>query len=348
MISRNFISGEMIIMDGLLSVIVPVYNVEMTLDRCMKSIVNQTYRNLEIILIDDGSTDGSRKLCKEWCRRDTRVILKSKKQNEGLAEARNTGMRMCHGEYIAFVDSDDYLEGDAYEQMISVMKHDGSDMVVCNFWNCKENAKKKVAAYRLDDCCKMDILEDYILEKLPTTAWCKTMKKSLMVSESGEMLCFPKGRRYEDTVVSFKQAMDADKISVIAKPLYYYIQNNNTITANSDIKDSEDILQNIVEIRQLTRGKVSNDLLACYICSLLIFALQLYYKSGKKDRILRKKIVNEINKEKKSMKFRTINKSLKRKKLIICKLGLTDVAVLKMEKKKNDRCFVSNIWSRRK
>lgn len=314
-------------MDKLLSVIVPVYNVEKTLNRCIKSIVKQTYKNLELILVDDGSIDSSSRLCKEWCKRDDRIILNARKQNEGVAAARNIGMQMCHGDYIAFVDSDDYLEVDAYSRMISAIKQDGSDMAVCNYWNCKENTKKKSVAYQLGNCCKEDILQDYMLEKLPAVVWGKVVKRELMMPEHREALWFPEGRRYEDMIMSFRQVLEAGKISIIAKPLYYYMQNDNTITANPCLKDSLDILKNLDEIKSLAERKVPKEIMACYLCSLLVFALQLYYRSGERDKMLRQKILDEIHITKKALKFKVIGRSKKWKKLLVCKAGLADVVV---------------------
>ena len=101
---------------GLISVIVPVYNVEQYLDRCVCSILNQTYQNLEIILVDDGATDSSGRMCDEYAKRDERIKVVHK-QNGGLSDARNAGLAAATGEYIGYVDSDDWIEPDMYEKM---------------------------------------------------------------------------------------------------------------------------------------------------------------------------------------------------------------------------------------
>ena len=114
-------------MKPLISVIIPVYNVERYLDECIKSIVNQTYENLEIILVDDGSPDNCPRMCDDWAKKDERIRV-IHKENGGLASARNAGMNICTGEYISFVDSDDWMELNAYESLLKYFD-DKTDIV---------------------------------------------------------------------------------------------------------------------------------------------------------------------------------------------------------------------------
>lgn len=314
-------------MNKLLSVIVPVYNVENTLDRCIKSISTQTYRNMEIILVDDGSTDRSREICEKWARSDKRIRITAPKINEGLAEARNLGIRYSNGEYLAFVDSDDFLELDAYEVMINIMERDNCDIVICNFWNYREIDKKRKKAYRMFDCCTSDVLIKALMEQLPTTAWCKILKRRIMQPEIGEAILFPKGRRYEDTVVSFKQIIAANKISFVSKPLYYYVQSNNTITAKPKKSDYSDIIKNSNELQSLLQQKVTDNLLACYICSSMVYALQLCYRVGNNPIVEKQKICKQIRDLSERFTFSDAMKSNKGLKLILCKLGIIDKVV---------------------
>lgn len=122
---------------GLASVVVPVYNVEKYLDRCVKSIVNQSYRNLEIILVDDGSTDSCPEKCDEWAKKDRRIKVAHKK-NAGLGMARNTGIENVTGDYIFFVDSDDYIALDTVEECCRLAKKENADIVSYGF--CKVRA----------------------------------------------------------------------------------------------------------------------------------------------------------------------------------------------------------------
>lgn len=116
--------------EELISVIVPVYNVEKYLDKCLESLVNQTYRNLEILLIDDGSTDHSGEKCDAWVKKDTRIQVLHKK-NEGVSEARNIGLEVAKGKYIGFVDSDDYIEKNMYEILCKEMQKNKAELVTC-------------------------------------------------------------------------------------------------------------------------------------------------------------------------------------------------------------------------
>lgn len=115
---------------GLISVIVPVYKVEKYIDRCVGSLIGQTYKNIEIILIDDGSPDNSGKICDEYAKKDNRIKVIHKK-NEGVSRARNEGLKIASGEYIAFVDSDDWIERNMYEEMIACAKEKDVDIVRC-------------------------------------------------------------------------------------------------------------------------------------------------------------------------------------------------------------------------
>lgn len=127
-------------MNDLISVIVPVYNVEKYLDRCMNSIINQTYSNLEIIMVDDGSTDLSGTMCDEWQKRDARIRVIHKK-NQGLGLARNSGLQECKGDYIAFIDSDDFVDVNMFEVMLQTMHKQNADTCYCsyNLYSNKDN-----------------------------------------------------------------------------------------------------------------------------------------------------------------------------------------------------------------
>ena len=135
-------------MESLISVIVPVYNVENYLDKCIESIVNQTYKNLEIILVDDGSLDSSSKICDEWAVKDNRIKV-IHKTNGGVSSARNEGLKNANGDFIAFVDSDDWLELNMYEKLISKQKETNTDIVFSGYnmiidgktWNINESVK---------------------------------------------------------------------------------------------------------------------------------------------------------------------------------------------------------------
>ena len=127
-------------MQPLISVIVPIYNVEDYLDRCVDSIINQTYKNLEIILVDDGSPDNCPKMCDDYAKIDNRIKVVHK-ENGGLSDARNAGMKVATGEYVSFIDSDDYVSLDFYETLLQTMIDNDSDIVECGVVKFYENGK---------------------------------------------------------------------------------------------------------------------------------------------------------------------------------------------------------------
>ena len=126
----------------LISIVVPVYNVEKYLKRCLDSLVNQTYKNIEIILVNDGSTDSSLEICKGYAKKDSRVKIISKK-NEGLGYTRNEGINIAKGIYIAFIDSDDYVDENFYEKLYVSAKKYNSDMVYASFKSVDKNNKMR-------------------------------------------------------------------------------------------------------------------------------------------------------------------------------------------------------------
>ena len=118
---------------ALISIIIPVYKVEKYLEKCIQSVINQTYENLQIILVDDGSPDNCGKICVEYAKKDHRIEV-IHKSNGGLSDARNKGLEIAKGEYIGFVDSDDYIESDMYEVLYNLLKQYNAYVKICNFY----------------------------------------------------------------------------------------------------------------------------------------------------------------------------------------------------------------------
>lgn len=148
-----------------ISVIVPVYNVEEFLEQCLESIVSQTYTDLEIILVNDGSTDQSAKICDDFAKRDTRVKV-IHQINGGVSSARNTGIKAATGDYITFVDSDDWLEKEMYQKMMYAVKiQNGSEVIMCDFINEKYNCQEKITANIRDG---FYVKQDIVKELYPT------------------------------------------------------------------------------------------------------------------------------------------------------------------------------------
>lgn len=186
-------------MSAKISVIVPVYKVEPYLSRCLDSIINQTYRNLEIILVDDGSPDHCGEICDEYARQDSRIRV-IHKSNGGLSDARNHGIDVATGDYIAFVDSDDYVTTDMYEKMLARLEFDNSDMVVCNYYRFDEGSVPPEYGYinLPDRVLSKDEAFDFYLQIGGdyVSAWNKLYKRGIFAD-----LRYPTGKIYEDTFV---------------------------------------------------------------------------------------------------------------------------------------------------
>lgn len=214
---------------NLISVIVPVYNVEKYLNDCVSSIVNQTYKELEIILVDDGSSDLCPSMCDEWAKRDKRIIVIHKK-NGGLSDARNAGIEISTGEYIGFVDSDDYIELNMYELMLAALKKNDADYCACGVQTEYEDGRsvfRKREFFVGDSEQTLEML--YNDNEFPVWSWCK-----LSTRELWNTLRFPVGKNYEDAFTTYIVIDNAKKIVRIPEMCYHYrIRANSIMTENS-------------------------------------------------------------------------------------------------------------------
>ena len=213
-------------MDEKISVIVPVYNVEQYLERCVDSIINQTYKNLEIILVNDGSTDNSGQLCDELAKRDSRIKVIHKK-NGGLSDARNVGVDEAKAELIGFIDSDDYIDEDMYELLINNLKAANADLSMCGHYDVYNNVPevqvvdKKTWELSPQEAIRM-VMEAKILS---VTAVNKLYKKSLFSD-----LKFEIGKIAEDAFIMIKLLDKCNKIVATNEKKYYYVHRENSIT----------------------------------------------------------------------------------------------------------------------
>ncbi len=227
-------------MDPLISIIVPVYNVEQYLDKCVESIVNQTYPNLEIILVDDGSSDSCPALCDKWERSDSRVIV-IHKDNGGVSSARNAALEVSSGDYLGFVDSDDYIEPDMYENLIDSIKQNKSDVAVCGFKykdNCfsfKNNAvisssEAKIMMFNNRD---FPSFEGYSCNKLYSA---RIIQGNKIRFNEKYLIC-------EDTLFNFSVFDYSDKISLVNCCGYNYQYRSSSASNNFDEKLNLGILE---------------------------------------------------------------------------------------------------------
>lgn len=226
-----------------ISVIIPVYRVEQYLNRCVQSIIKQTYSNLEIILVDDGSNDNCPKLCDHWAKEDDRIFV-IHKRNGGLSDARNVGLEAATGDYILFVDSDDYIDTNMCSRLVHTAEKHESDMVICSFvWSYPEKniIQSMLTGNKIQSFSNIELLKIYFINKTVelTVAWNKLYRKKLFFTE--ERIRYPVGRLHEDEFTTFRLIYASKKITIIPDALYYYVQRNASIMSgfsSNNLKDS--------------------------------------------------------------------------------------------------------------
>ena len=223
-------------MQPLLSIIVPIYNVEQYVDRCIQSILNQTYQNLEIILVDDGATDCSGAIADSYAAKDKRIKV-FHKENGGLSDARNYGLEHVTGDYILFIDSDDFIVNTMCERLITVANNNNADIVSCNYYIYRGDDDISIHTMSVQDDKRtftgMDMLRYYLLKTEPfdlNVVWNKIFKLDLF--NGVEPVRFPKGRVQEDNFTIFMLFLNANSIVTVNEPLYYYVQRAGSIMAN--------------------------------------------------------------------------------------------------------------------
>lgn len=207
--------------DELISVIVPVYNMEAYLERCVNSILRQTYKILEIILVNDGSTDASPTMCDEFAAKDERIKVVHK-QNGGLSDARNAGLRVASGAYIGYVDSDDWIEDDMYEKMYhSCVEHD-AQLCVCRYFREYADRTEDGGSTQTVPLSREALLRIYIggheQYVIYNSVWSKLFQRDLV-----EGVEFPKGRNSEDIVYTTKAFCKLERAVYLDECLYHYV-----------------------------------------------------------------------------------------------------------------------------
>lgn len=218
---------------GLISVIVPVFNTEKYLDKCIKSIIDQDYMNLEIIIVDDGSSDNSGKICNKWKKTDNRIKV-IHKPNGGLSSARNCGLDKCTGDYIGFVDSDDSIELDMYSTLLQQMLAYNAEISICQFKKVDESGARinlpyedGIHQYSGDEAMKF-LIEDKIITSHPCN---KLFTRSLWENSR-----FPEDRIYEDIAIMHKIFKQATSVVVTNQEKYNYLIRFDSTSFRTDSK----------------------------------------------------------------------------------------------------------------
>ena len=264
------------------SVIVPVYNVYDYLDKCLTSLVNQTLEDIEIIVVNDGSKDNSQEIIDRYAKMDPRIIP-LKKKNGGLSDARNYGLSYAKGEYISFVDSDDYVDVTMLEKMYEKAKTEKCDLVECDcYWEYPDGR------LILD---RSSIVDGYFVD-IRVMAWNKIYKRSLLKKTK---VLFPKGLQYEDICFCYQLLPYVEKIGSVPEGFYYYLQRDNSIanTANKRVREIYDILELVLRYyKEKDLYDVYYEELE-YLIMKFILGRNFYRISALSDKSLRKQYLNE-------------------------------------------------------
>lgn len=229
-----------------ISVIIPVYNVEEYLEKCLESVINQTYKNLEIIIVDDGASDICKQICEKYEQKDKRITV-IHTPNQGIASARNTGIKNITGDFIGFVDSDDIVHKTMFEELYNCIKEKQADIAICQYEPFyaekkiieKNEENEQIQEYQNEDGIK-ELLKD---NKIASHLWNKLYKKELWKD-----IYFPEGKTLEDIAVMYKIFAKSNKIECMDKKLYYYRQRGTSILGNVNEKLIQDFAE-IVQIR---------------------------------------------------------------------------------------------------
>ena len=301
------------------SIIVPVYNVEKYIGKCLETLVKQTLEDIEIIIVNDGSKDKSIEIINKFIEKYPKKIVYLEKENGGLSDARNYGIPYAKGEYIAFLDSDDYIEKDTYEQMYKIAEEENSDMVECDFyWEYPNKIKKDIGQVYSN--------KKEMLQKVRVVAWNKLIRKSILEKTK---IQFPKGLRYEDVEFTYKLIPNLNKVSFFKKPCIHYIQRENSISnvQNERTKEIFEVLDNVIKYYKENNyyDEYKEELEYVYarylLCSSLLRMVKIKQKDIRKELLnltwnnLNEKFPNwkenkilKSNKSKKDMYLRSINK----------------------------------------
>ena len=283
-----------------ISIIIPVYNVKKYLAESLESVINQTYKNLEIIIINDGSNDGSEKICDKYSKIDSRIKL-IKQKNMGLSTARNKGLDCMTGEYIAFLDPDDVYHPEMIEKTYKAITQQNVDCVICNYVPQKttktlekNNVNKKIKALNLSSKIynKKEILDELTHGKLNNSVWNKLYKKNLWKD-----VRFPEGHVYEDVLVNILILNKITSIYLLDEVLVIYRLHSKSITHTFTINYIKDMYKAHHTLERTIKSNIPN-----------IFSEEQYYNVCKKTLLI------AISKYLKNIKFN--NKTKESNKLL--------------------------------
>lgn len=310
------------------SVIIPVYNTSKTLAKCLSSVILQPYENLEIICINDGSTDDSFEVLKKLQLEDNRIIIINQ-ENGGLSYSRNVGVQHATGDFVIFVDSDDYITEDYTQVIKKIIEEKKADIVVFDFYEVNERGEDISSKYKGQNIepgsyGSIQVLEHLFSFKIANYSWNKVFRRDVLKD-----IAFPVGKRYEDVAVMYKIFSNVENIEVIANKLYcYFTTREGSITNSLTSSDVVDISDHVGEMETYFANKKNVKYLNEYIYSLClanyINILKINDKSPELMGILGVE-KERLKKYKKTIKLQNILDNPFKYKICLYNLGLLDI-----------------------
>lgn len=273
-------------MKPLVTIIVPVYKVEPYLPRCLDSIIHQTYQQLEIIVVDDGSPDNCGRICDEYANIDPRIKV-FHTENHGLSAARNYALARANGKYIGFVDSDDWVEPDMYIELVGEIEKSKADIVNCGVFY--ESSKQTKIGSVIDKKCdnNLDLLKTLIIGNISNGVWNKLYKKSCFTG-----ITFPEGHVFEELTTVYKIFANASTATFIPKPFYHYLQQRKgSITATFSADNLRDYwlahrtrYEYFMSKKQFNNDKTLINKLLFYCASAISRTIRHYYPLTEEEK----------------------------------------------------------------
>ncbi|MBU5480117.1 glycosyltransferase family 2 protein [Blautia sp. MSJ-19] len=282
-------------MDELISIIIPVYNVEKYLRQCVDTVLNQTYRNIEIILVDDGATDTCPQICDDYEKLDARVRV-IHKVNGGLSDARNAGLHIAQGKYVCFFDSDDAVSIHIVEELYRACAENDADTSVCyyqKFTDSYSDIDAKDMGHRI--CTGKDLISEIYAgkgEKIAFVAWNKLYKKSLF-EEHG--ILYPYRKQHEDIYTTYKLLYHSKKVCIVEGEMYYYRVRSGSIMNSKFSEKRLDAIEARMQTIEFYRDQNEKELQKMAVNDYFGSAIKIYDESSKRnDREGHKKIKRRI------------------------------------------------------
>ena len=303
-----------------LSIIVPVYGVEKYIDKCLNSLVKQSLKEIEIIVVNDGTKDNSQKIIDKYVKKYPDKIKSYIKENGGLGSARNYGLKKATGEYIGYVDSDDFVEKDMYKKLYNKAKENNYDIVVCGNYNVSEDYQNKnidafINNYNTD-------LENIFFGKM--AVWNKIYKRDILIKNKLE---FKEKVWYEDLAFTLKAIMNSNTFAFIDEPLYDYLIREGSTMNNSNVKRNLEILEAFNDILSYIQHNKKEEYFSkiefLAIDHIYISAIVRVLKAEADDKVKREtinKLIDYMNKKFPNYKNNKYINTLSKNRKIIYKL----------------------------